>query len=101
MNRREYKLFTKYGIKEADFDQMLREQKGRCALCKTEEPGGRHNVFNVDHCHQTGRVRGLLCDRCNRYLGRLGDNRDDALVNYLTGRRPETMGSNIQARRGL
>lgn len=56
----------------ADFDRMLAEQGGRCAICGTEEPGSRQ--WNVDHCHETGRVRGLLCTACNTGIGHLRDD---------------------------
>ena len=62
-------LRHRYGITVDDFDRMLRDQDGKCAICGTTEPGGRRGVFAVDHDHQTGRVRGLLCFPCNRRLG--------------------------------
>ena len=60
-----------YGITPEDYDRMLEEQGGRCAMCRTDDPGGHGGVkhFHVDHDHETGVVRGLLCDTCNRGLG--------------------------------
>ena len=63
-----------YGITLEDFNEMLVEQGGVCAICRKDEPGGRHGEFHVDHCHDTGKVRGLLCDACNRMLGFARDN---------------------------
>ena len=59
---RENHLKTKYGISLADYEAMLRRQRGRCGICK-RRPGKRR--LCVDHDHKTGQVRGLLCGRCN------------------------------------
>jgi hypothetical protein len=56
---------------------MLVEQNYRCAICGTDKPTGKWVVFAVDHCHVTGKVRGLLCNECNRGMGLL---RDDATL---------------------
>lgn len=59
-----------YGITLDDFNVMLKEQNDRCAICHTNVPGGPGSPgsFAVDHDHTTGKVRGLLCARCNRNL---------------------------------
>lgn len=59
-------LKVKYGITPADFDRMKSDQNGACALCR--EPL-QENQVHVDHDHNTGRVRGLLCIGCNVGLG--------------------------------
>jgi hypothetical protein len=66
---REYGLRTKYGLTEEMFQRILKYQKGRCAICKTDKPRGRYGVWYVDHDHATGIVRGLLCFNCNKHLG--------------------------------
>lgn len=71
---RERKRKQNYGLSAEDIDLLLAQQGGGCALCKTTKPGGRYDVFCVDHCHETGRVRGMLCHSCNVALGALGDN---------------------------
>jgi len=63
--RRRRHLKTKYGISLEDFNEIFEKQGGKCAICGTKDPGGRHGTFHVDHNHDTGVVRGLLCYRCN------------------------------------
>lgn len=72
--QRKYQLMGKYGITEDDYQCMLEEQGGKCAICSTDTPTGKWKVFAVDHCHLTGNVRGLLCNECNRGMGLLKDN---------------------------
>lgn len=62
------KLLYRYNITLVDYRALLTFQRGRCALCDTNEPGGR-GQFKVDHDHVTGAVRGLLCHLCNVGLG--------------------------------
>lgn len=66
----------KYGLTTESYDLLLAEQAGRCAICKSTEPGGqwRNGTFFVDHCHISGGVRGLLCCTCNAGLGYFKDN---------------------------
>lgn len=64
--------FSKYGMTPGDFDAMPAAQRGVCAICGGVEPGERW--LHVDHCHSTGRVRGLLCGHCNKGLGLFRDN---------------------------
>lgn len=52
-----------YGITEEQYDEMLLRQGGTCALCPST--GNPKRGLYVDHCHKTGRVRGLVCNRCN------------------------------------
>ena len=63
-----------YGITLEDYDSMYETQNGQCAICGTTEPGGRWNRFAVDHDHETGVVRGLLCNNCNTALGLFQDS---------------------------
>lgn len=82
---RNYFLKRDYGITQADYDRMLEEQDGKCAGCGTDTPTGKWKVFAVDHCHHTGKVRGLLCNECNRGMGLLKDSAEimQSLINYL------------------
>lgn len=61
-----------YGITRSHLTVLLERQGGVCGICR-KPMTGPHNL-NVDHDHDTGRVRGLLCGQCNRSLGGLGDN---------------------------
>lgn len=61
-------LRRKYGIEIADYEAMLLTQNGLCAICR-QPPRGKKQRLCVDHNHQTGQVRGLLCDWCNHALG--------------------------------
>jgi hypothetical protein len=70
----EYRAAKKYGVTEDQIAQMMADQGGRCAICMTSKPGGKGNRLHIDHDHETGIVRGLLCTKCNVALGQLGDN---------------------------
>lgn len=66
------KLKIRGGFSEEDYQAFFRAQEGRCAICHGG-PNGRGR-FHVDHDHQTGTVRGLLCSNCNTGLGMLNDS---------------------------
>lgn len=76
-NRRS-KLKRNYGITLEAYDKLLAQQDGGCAICGTPDPGGRIGafgpVFHVDHCHESGAIRGLLCHCCNTALGSFRDD---------------------------
>jgi hypothetical protein len=75
----------KYGLAPGEYDRILEHQGGGCAICK--QPCARERRLSVDHCHSTGRVRGLLCQNCNAAIGMFKD--DTALlfraIDYLSG----------------
>lgn len=80
-------LLKKYGITIEEYDAMLDRQGGLCAICRGPETAidGRTGVvrrLHIDHCHSTGRVRGLLCHGCNQGIGGLRD-RVDLLVSAI------------------
>lgn len=75
-----------YGITLKDYDRMFEQQQGKCAICGcTESRTKRSKHFYVDHCHETGLIRGLLCGPCNTGIGNLGDDlgRLEQAVLYL------------------
>lgn len=63
-----------YGITEEDYDRMNQEQRGRCAICGNDGSRSRGGRLAVDHCHESGAVRGLLCGPCNKGLGHFRDD---------------------------
>lgn len=66
----DYNLKKNYGLEAGEYDRLLNHQQGRCAICETTDTG-RFRRFHVDHCHETGEVRGLLCHNCNVGIGHL------------------------------
>jgi hypothetical protein len=60
------------GLTIEEFDELLASQNDVCAICETDDPGKQG--WNVDHCHNTGVVRFILCPECNRGLGAFRDN---------------------------
>ena len=81
-------LKYKYGITIEQRQHMFEEQKGLCACCGTEistDRKAKQSQACVDHCHDTGDVRGLLCHSCNKGIGGLGDNLEGVMnaVKYL------------------
>jgi hypothetical protein len=65
------RLVRQYGITPDDYQRLNDEQGGVCAICKRDQRDGKR--LAVDHNHETGAVRGLLCAHCNMGLGQLGD----------------------------
>lgn len=70
---RERRIETIYGITEKEYQAIYSWQDGRCFICRRAT--GVRKRLAVDHCHESGRVRGLLCLSCNKYV--LGHLRDD------------------------
>jgi hypothetical protein len=73
----------RYGITQEQFDKMLIDQNNKCKICSIEFKGTKFT--HIDHCHDTKRVRGLLCNDCNLALGQFNDNADimDNAIKYL------------------
>jgi hypothetical protein len=80
-------LKKKYGITPAQYDDMFDAQEGKCAICTRHQLEFKRR-FDVDHNHDTGEVRGLLCHDCNRALGFLKDSpkNAEAALDYLNSR---------------
>jgi hypothetical protein len=89
-NYRAHILGKKYGLSVQDYDALVEAQQGLCAIC-----GGHLSTFNqrlaVDHCHTTGRIRGLLCHNCNTGLGKFKEDIELLLraVEYLQRNRDQ------------
>jgi hypothetical protein len=87
LTERRCRLLAHFGITLDDYNSLLASQGGACAICRSNTPVGRsRRYFAVDHCHVTGRIRGLLCTTCNAGLGMLGDSIEglQRALNYLT-----------------
>lgn len=81
----EYQMKKNYGIGFFEYDAMFKKQNGLCAICDAPPPNHHKKRLNIDHCHKSGRIRGLLCDACNRGIGLLKDSPDLMLkaISYL------------------
>ena len=67
-HRRNY-LKRKYNVTVEWYDEQLKKQNGQCMICGTTEGGGISSTLHVDHNHETGQIRGLLCRPCNTGIG--------------------------------
>jgi hypothetical protein len=78
---RDRTLRYRYGIGQEDYDRMYAQQKGRCALCNV-----KRKKLHVDHEHESGKVRGLLCNACNSALNYIAHRPEWAplAIEYLT-----------------
>jgi hypothetical protein len=79
-DRRRGSVRHPYGVSPEQKQQMLHAQGGLCAICRQS-----FDLQNIDHCHATGKVRGLLCRHCNLGLGHFKDDvaRMQAAIDYL------------------
>jgi len=68
------RIKSRFGISQEQYDRILAAQGGVCAICGGSGKSLRFRRLVVDHCHATGRIRGLLCSRCNRGLGYFDDD---------------------------
>ncbi len=75
-NQRKSILKRKYGLTLQEYLAMYKSQGGRCAICgeAKESQLTTKEVLHVDHCHKTGKTRGLLCTKCNKGLGLFTDS---------------------------
>ena len=82
-------LFLKYGITKEEYLSLIEKQDNKCGVCGEKETslgrGGKVKNLAIDHCHTTGKVRGLLCHGCNTALGSFKDNANllTNAINYL------------------
>jgi hypothetical protein len=74
-----------YRVTPAEFYAMLESQSGGCAICGRKDSGAKNRQMHLDHCHKTGKNRGILCHSCNVGLGNFKDDPDKLLaaVAYL------------------
>lgn len=83
--RRDRQLKRRYGISLDQYKDILKQQGGVCAICGRPETSKR-KILSVDHDHDTGEIRELLCHSCNRSLGDLEENIETLqnMIEYLT-----------------
>lgn len=72
--RKNQRLVAAFGIELSDFKELLAIQKGGCAICGYSDMSNPKMFPVVDHCHKTGKIRGLLCANCNHALGKFKDD---------------------------
>lgn len=84
--KRATNLWAHYRMTPEDYELMLHFQGGGCKICGSKDPKMRSPAFHVDHCHETGKIRGLLCGPCNVGLGAFSDNIGtlEAAIRYLS-----------------
>lgn len=77
---KDHRLRKEFGITLIQYKEMSAQQNHSCAICKQPETSrdhrGKLRYLAVDHCHKTGKIRGLLCQKHNRMLGLANDNAD-------------------------
>lgn len=79
-----YKRKYNYGLEHTQYEELLSNQNYRCAVCNTHKEDLKRGLV-VDHCHTTGKYRGLLCHSCNVAIGMLKESEDNfmAAISYL------------------
>lgn len=80
---REYQLKTNYGISIEDFNIILLSQNNSCKICKIKNQSGKN--WHIDHCHKNGKIRGILCQKCNQAIGMVYENIEilENMIQYL------------------
>ena len=73
---RNHRIKKVYSLSQQEYAEKVLQQDGKCAVCGSEPTMKWHGDWTlcIDHCHKTGKVRGLLCNACNRAIGLLGDD---------------------------
>jgi hypothetical protein len=74
LTQRQYWLKSQYGLNLDDYNKLVKEQNHKCAICQIDEVDSFKGLLFVDHCHTTGKIRGLLCHHCNTALGKFKDS---------------------------
>lgn len=88
-NSRKHYIKNTYGLTEQQYSEMKAACSNKCAICGKSENLGK--ILSVDHCHATGKVRNLLCFRCNSVLGKVEEDCDllAKMISYLELHRHE------------
>ena len=82
----EQQLIQRLDVDFSTYHSMAKSQGHRCGICRSKLEHSRNTKFAIDHCHKTGKVRGLLCSNCNTALGLLKDSKERLLsaIRYLS-----------------
>lgn len=82
INSKYSKIKSRYGLTKEEYDRLIISTGNICSLCNNEFI---NNKYCVDHCHSTGKIRGIICDRCNKALGLVKDSKTTLMnmLNYL------------------
>jgi hypothetical protein len=87
----------RFGVSPIDYESMAEGQNRKCAIC-LGPPGsfkdGKERMFCIDHDHATGKIRGLLCNGCNRGIGYFSDSPDNLrrAIAYLERHKEQAVG---------
>lgn len=89
-----YNVKRKYGLTKDEWLRLYNSQDGKCAICNKHQDT-YNRPLHVDHCHTTGKIRGLLCWKCNEFLGLISDdlNAVERMRKYLSEEIIETGGT--------
>jgi len=92
--RKSGRIRSNYDMSMEDFKELMSLQNGMCAICGYSDTSDKNKFPLVDHCHQTGKVRGLLCMNCNQALGKFKDSTSNltAAMAYLIRNKPLNLG---------
>ena len=97
------KIKRQYNITKEEFFKILNDQNNKCKICNIDliifsTKHNKSNTLCIDHCHETGQVRGFLCNNCNRALGLLKDNENILIsaYNYLVHYKSDELRENLE-----
>ncbi len=90
---RDYDLRSTRGVPPGTYQRMYEEQQGKCAICQTSKLQAGKYRLHLDHCHETGIIRGLLCHNCNVGIGNLRHDEKiiRAAIDYLNRTSKKTL----------
>ena len=80
--KRDYVLRKTYGLSTKEYNKIFEKQNGKCAICSKHQ-SQLSRPLNVDHCHNTNKIRDLLCDRCNLTVGYVENCNINDILNYI------------------
>ena len=88
IKKRDYVLRKTYGLSTEKYNEIFERQNGKCAICSKHQKE-LSRPLNVDHCHNTNKIRDLLCDRCNLTVGYVENCNIDVILQYINKHRKD------------